>query len=74
MQPTSEIESLRFLTHADITQIRANRWNPCFVYSEELLERHADMFLDFPHAYGLTVRYAMKASPNARILQLFHRK
>ena len=34
----------------------------------------ADAALAFPNAFGLTVRYAMKASPNRAILQLFHQK
>merc|ERR1719410_904896 len=32
------------------------------------------MCLSFPNAYGLTVRYAMKACPNKAILQFFHGK
>ena len=47
---------------------------PCYVYSQERLERQADAMLAFPHAFGLTVRFAMKACPTAAILRLFHRK
>jgi diaminopimelate decarboxylase len=47
---------------------------PLYAYSAVKLTEAADACLNFPHAYGLTVRYAMKACPNAAILQLFHRK
>lgn len=48
--------------------------SPVYAYSKEKLSESADKCLAFPNAYGLTVRYAMKASPNAAILQLFMKK
>lgn len=42
-----------------------------YVYSAEALETQAQRALAFPNAFGLTVRYAMKAAPNAAILKLF---
>ena len=48
--------------------------SPVYAYSIEKLTESADKCLAFPNAYGLTVRYAMKASPNAAILQLFMKK
>ena len=47
---------------------------PCYVYDEASLRKAADQVLAFPNAYGLTARYAMKASPNANILRLFRAK
>ena len=47
---------------------------PLYAYSMEKLNENADACLAFPNAYGLTVRYAMKASPNGSILKLFHKK
>ena len=47
---------------------------PCYVYDEASLREAADQVLAFPNAYGLTARYAMKASPNANILRLFRAK
>jgi diaminopimelate decarboxylase len=46
--------------------------SPVFAYSLERLRSAADACLGFPNAYGLTVRYAMKACPNAAILKYFH--
>lgn len=44
---------------------------PCYVYDESSLVKQAKTALAFPNAFGLTVRYAMKASSNAAILKLF---
>lgn len=44
---------------------------PAYVYDEETLRAQAAAALAFPAPFGLTVRYAMKAAPNRRILQLF---
>ena len=45
---------------------------PLYAYSLAKLEESANACLAFPNAYGLTVRYAMKACPNASILKYFH--
>ena len=47
---------------------------PLYAYSMDKLNQNADACLAFPNAYGLTVRYAMKACPNGSILKLFHKK
>jgi len=46
--------------------------SPVYAYSLAKLEESANACLAFPNAYGLTVRYAMKACPNAAILKYFH--
>ena len=48
--------------------------SPVYAYSMDKLTESADACLAFPNAYGLTVRYAMKACPNAAILQIFSSK
>jgi len=45
-----------------------------YAYSLAKLEKAADECLAFPNAYGLTVRYAMKACPNGSILKFFNKK
>lgn len=45
---------------------------PCYVYSKDRLMEQARKALAFPNAFGITVRYAMKASSNKAILQLFN--
>ena len=47
---------------------------PLYAYSMSKLNENADACLAFPNAYGLTVRYAMKACPNGSILKLFNNK
>jgi diaminopimelate decarboxylase len=47
---------------------------PLYAYSVEQLTKAANDCLAFPNAYGLTVRFAMKACPNASILKLFSTK
>ena len=48
--------------------------SPVYAYSLDKLEEAADSCLAFPNAYGLTVRYAMKACPNSSILKFFNSK
>ena len=58
---------------ATARQIAAQFGTPAHVYSQIALERQAAGTLAFPNAYGLTVRFAMKALPNAAVLRLFDR-
>ncbi|MCR5183894.1 MAG: diaminopimelate decarboxylase [Opitutales bacterium] len=45
---------------------------PLYVYDEKTLRANAEQCLAFPHAFGLKVRFAMKACPTAAILKLFN--
>jgi len=47
---------------------------PAYVYDENALIARAREALAFPNAFGLTVRYAMKACPNGNILRIFDRE
>lgn len=66
----NQVSSLRFLNAATAQAIAKQTGTPTFVYSEALLREAAAQALAFPNAFGLTVRYAMKASSNAAILRL----
>jgi diaminopimelate decarboxylase len=48
--------------------------SPLYAYSLEKLDQAANACLAFPNAFGLTVRYAMKACPNGSILKFFNSK
>ena len=63
-----------FLSPAAASAIAAAHGTPCYVYDQASLERQADAMLAFPNAFGLTVRFAMKACPNASVLRLFAAK
>jgi len=66
-------EKLRFLTDVSAVAVKNSYGTPAFVYSEAALKTQAATALSFPHAYGLTVRFAMKSCPNAAVLQTFDR-
>ncbi|MFA6215465.1 MAG: diaminopimelate decarboxylase [Patescibacteria group bacterium] len=61
---------MKFLTDEQARQIGHQFGTPVYVYSEAELVNSAKALLAFPHAFGLTVRYAMKACPNRAILQI----
>ena len=65
------MESSRFLTPETAKKIAEKFGTPCYVYSEAALVEQAKNALAFPSAFGITVRYAMKASSNKNILRLF---
>jgi len=64
------METLKFLTPGQAEAARSQFGTPVYVYDERTLKAQARAALDFPHAFGLTVRYAMKASPNAAIIRI----
>lgn len=65
------MENHRFLLPANARQIAEAFGTPVYVYDQATLEAQAEAMLAFPHAFGLTVRFAMKACPNAAILKVF---
>jgi len=66
------MEKSAFMNYALASKIKKEFDTPVFVYDEAALTAQATKALNFPHPYGLTVRFAMKACPNAAILQLFN--
>ena len=64
------METLKFLTPEQAEAVRSQFGTPVYVYDERSLKAQAREALDFPNAFGLTVRYAMKASPNAAIIRI----
>ncbi len=66
------IEQSRFLTKHKAFEIAENFSTPCYVYDENSLIAQAKKALAFPNAFGITVRFAMKASSNKNILKLFN--
>jgi diaminopimelate decarboxylase len=60
-----------FLTGAEAAEVRERFGTPAYVYDRATLEASARNALAFPHAFGLTVRYAMKANSSRAVLALF---
>jgi diaminopimelate decarboxylase len=62
----------RFLDYTTARTIADSFGTPVYVYDMATLQANAADVLAFPNAFGLTARYAMKASPNAAILKIFN--
>lgn len=61
-----------FFISQDIAHTIATQYGtPVYVTSETELEASVQATLAFPSAFGMHVRYAMKANPNANILRYF---
>ncbi|MEI1276717.1 diaminopimelate decarboxylase [Leptospira venezuelensis] len=68
------IENLKFLTPEEAINIATNFGTPVFVYSRKGIEKSCDDTLAFPNAFGLTVRFAMKANPGRTVLEILKKK
>ena len=55
-------EELRFLTKETAAMAAAAAGTPCYVYDEDSLRANARAVMAFPNAFGITPRYAMKAT------------
>jgi diaminopimelate decarboxylase len=60
-----------WLARADAATVRERFGTPCYVYDRAALEAAARAALAFPHAFGFTLRYAMKANSNRAVLRVF---
>jgi diaminopimelate decarboxylase len=74
IETAAPAETSVFLTAESAKACTDLAGSPVFAYSLEKLRDSADACLAFPNAYGLTVRYAMKACPNSAILKFFSSK
>jgi diaminopimelate decarboxylase len=63
--------NLKFLTPIQVRSIANEFGTPIYVYDESKLKASAELTKNFPNAYGLRVRYAMKANSTAAIIKLF---
>lgn len=68
------MSSARFLSFEQAREIAQQFGSPVYVYDEASLMKAADRLLAFPNPFGLTARYAIKASSNGALLNLFHQK
>ncbi len=65
------METPKFLDNDKALKISEEYGTPVFVYSEQKLREQAKKVLSINVPYGLTVRYAMKANPLKKVLQIF---
>lgn len=68
----SDRGTLRFLTPENFEQILMEFQTPTFVYDEATLRANAKAVKEFPNAFGLFPRYAMKAAPTSAIIRIFN--
>lgn len=68
------MEQLLFLDEDRVREIRAKFGSPVYVYDQRTLEAQAEAVLNFPNAFGLTARYAMKALPNTAVIRILTQK
>ena len=64
------MNAIPFLSKASVRFMGREFGTPVFVYDERTLRRQARLVLGFPNAFGLTVRYAMKACPTSAVLEV----
>jgi diaminopimelate decarboxylase len=67
------IEQLKFLTEDEVRRVAAEFGTPAYVYDEATIERNARYMATLPNAFGLVVRYSLKACPTGAIIRLFDR-
>ena len=67
------MERLSILSEDQVRAVQRQFGTPTFVYDQKMLESQAKKALAFPNAYGLTVRYAMKACPSAGVIRILNR-
>lgn len=68
---TSLQQALPFSSDSQILEIAKSYGTPLFVHDENSYRKYAQEALAIPHAFGLTVRYAMKANSHRAILRIF---
>ena len=66
------MEKLSFLSEEQVRHIQSEYGTPVFVYDQATLQSQAQKALDFPNAFGLTARYAMKACPNISVIRILN--
>ena len=64
-----KLNSFSKLDSAAVARAVADFGSPIYLYDEDLILRRCEDCLKMPNAYGLTVRYAMKANPNRTLLR-----
>lgn len=64
------MEVLDNISKDKIAELASKYTLPVYIYSEKKIIEHAKNACNFPSAFGLTARYAMKACSNAAILKI----
>src|ERR1035437_5055751 len=57
-----------------ILKAKENYGTPIYLYDENLIIEKCKATLSMPNAYGMSVRYAMKANSNKALLQIINKQ
>ena len=68
---TSIQRALPFASDSELRQIAEEHGTPLYVHDEASYRRYGGEALEAPNAFGLSVRYAMKANSHRAILRIF---
>lgn len=68
----SRLNPFSFVETGDILRVVRQYGCPAYLYDEGLIIQRCKAVLSMPNAYGLSVRYAMKANSNRSLLQRIH--
>ena len=66
----NRLNDFSILEAAVFTRISEDYGTPVYVYDESVIRKRCRQCLDMPNAFGLTVRYAMKANSNRALLKI----
>lgn len=64
-------KALTFASHAELIKIAKKTGTPVFIHDENSYRKYAQQALNAPNAFGLKVRYAMKANSHKAVLKIF---
>lgn len=64
------MENLSMLTDEQYRLAASDYETPLYLYSRAAVEKACEDVMDFPNAFGLTVRYALKANPLTAFLKI----
>lgn len=67
------VEELKFLSPAEVRSIAERFGTPVYVYDEDSMTQAVHTMGALTNAFGLTVRYSLKACPSQAIIRLFDR-
>jgi diaminopimelate decarboxylase len=68
-----DIEQLKFLSPDEVREVADRFGTPVFVYDEATMAKNAEYMATLPSAFGLTVRYSLKACPTQGVVRVFDR-
>lgn len=70
----TRLNDFSYLQAGDIIDAAEKAQTPFYLYDERMIEDRCGKALSMPNAYGITVRYAMKANSTKAIMQIIYKQ